>query len=66
MRPGWTVRVFNSHAEADEADRRYYQQLLPAERLDLLLELITKFTNSENGPTPRLARVSRVTKLSSR
>lgn len=34
------VRKFASHEEQDEADRQYYQSLTPAQRLDILLDLI--------------------------
>jgi hypothetical protein len=34
-----SIRVFRSFEAAEEADDRFYAQLTPEERLDLLLEL---------------------------
>jgi len=34
-----TVRVFRSFAEHEAADREYWKQLTPTQRLDLTLEL---------------------------
>ena len=36
------ARIFSSHADADAADRTYYQSLTPQERLDILLTLIER------------------------
>ena len=54
-----TVRKFSSFEEADQADRAYYAQLTPAERLQILLELIERHRQATNAPEG-LARVYRI------
>jgi len=34
------VRQFESHAEADAADRTYYLSLTPRQRLEILFDLV--------------------------
>lgn len=53
--------VYNSFADAERADRAYYHSLTPSERIDILLELISRGQNDEtaNG----LERVYRIAKL---
>ena len=34
---------FTSHADAERANRAYYRQLSPTERLDILLELVARY-----------------------
>ena len=47
-----TVRRFDSHSEAEEADRAYYRSLTPQQRLDLLIELV--YGNRDpNDPLPK-------------
>ena len=53
-----TAAKFRNFAEAEKADREFYKNLTPQERLDLLLELLN------HAPEQRLERVYRVTKLS--
>ncbi len=60
-----TVKKFSSFAEADEADRRYYAQLTPAERLNILLELIQRYRQSIHAPEG-LARVYRIVEFERR
>ena len=55
-----TVAKFSTFEEAEKADREFYKNLTPQERLDLLLELLP------HGPEQRLERVYRITKLSPR
>ena len=59
------VSKFSSHEEAEEADRRYYLSLTPAERLDILLELISRQRDPNDPSSERLERVYRITELSS-
>lgn len=57
------VRVFNSHAEAEKADREFYRSLTSRERLDILLTLIARHQKAGQNETRRgLERVYRVIK----
>jgi hypothetical protein len=58
------IRQFDSFQAADEAEDRYYADLTPAERLDLLLELIARENEAYGEAAERFARVHRVTQLS--
>lgn len=49
------IQSFESHAEADRADREYYRNLTPSERVSLLLKLMRAYY----GPPRRLERVLR-------
>ena len=49
--------MFQTLAEADKADREFYQKLSGEERLKILLQL------THHEPQHRLERVYRVTKL---
>jgi len=55
------ARKFRSFAEADKADREFYQSLLPEQRLEMLCELIA--TSYPDEIKQRLERVCRVIKL---
>jgi hypothetical protein len=59
-----TVRRFESFAAADEAQDRYYASLTPAERLDILLELVARVNASFGEAAKRFERVHRVVELS--
>ena len=61
-----SVRLFDSHAEADEADRAYYASLTPQERLDLLLEMVKTYREGFGEAGERLERVCRIDELSRR
>jgi hypothetical protein len=57
---------FASFDEADAADRAYYRQLRPEERLAIMLDLIFPETNGpegSNAASERLERVYRITQL---
>lgn len=54
------VQKFNSHQEADKADREYYRSLTPQQRLDLLLELVETYSDA---PPQGFERVYRIIKL---
>jgi hypothetical protein len=58
------VRVFSSFADADEADDEAYAALSPAERVDVLLELIAAHREGAGEATSRFERIYRVTDLS--
>lgn len=57
------VRKFKTFAEAEAADREFYNSLTPDERVDILLELIAQY---HGGTQPRLERVCRVVKFDER
>jgi hypothetical protein len=54
------VKKFNSFAEADEADRRFFRSLSGKQRLEILLEIIrSQHSDHEQG----FKRVYRIVKL---
>ena len=55
------ARIFSSFAEADKADREFYQSLTPEQRLDILGELIARA--HPNDPEQRIEKVCRIIKL---
>ncbi len=57
-------QVFNSFAEADEADKKYYRSLTPAQRIEILLILRSIFKQNDDEPRGRLKRVYRIIKRS--
>ena len=60
------VRIFDGAQAADEADAAYYASLSPAERVDLLLELVRRHRESLGEAAARFERVCRVTELGKR
>lgn len=58
-----TVRRFNSFAEADEAEADYYAQLTPAQRLEILFDLIATYRDTHGETSERLERIYRVDEL---
>ena len=54
------LQVFNSFAEAEEADRKYYQSLTPAQRIEILLILRSRIKLNDDEPRGRLKRVYRI------
>jgi hypothetical protein len=58
------VQVFRSFEEADRADDQFYANLTPAERLEILLDLVERYRSSLGQATERLERVYRVVELS--
>jgi hypothetical protein len=60
------VRIFESHAEAAEADRAFYRSLSPQQRLDLQLDLIARYREGLGEAAARFERVCRVVSLSRR
>jgi hypothetical protein len=57
------VAKYRSHQEAENADREYYRRLSPAERLNLLLDLIEIGRKNADASSQRLERVCRVSQL---
>ncbi len=60
------LRVFRSHEEAELADDEFYASLRPAQRLEILLDLIAAFQESEGEAAKGFKRVYRVVQLGSR
>ena len=58
-----TVKVFSNFADAERADEEYYASITPAERIEILLELIERHRSSFGPAAERLERVYRVTEL---
>ena len=58
------LQVFNSFAEAEEADRKYYESLTPAQRIEILLVLRNRIKLNDDEPRGRLKRVYRIIKRS--
>jgi len=56
-----TIRIFRNFKDAEEADREFYRNLSPAERLKLWFELCHSERLDE--PEQRLQRVYRITPL---
>ena len=59
------VAKFSSFEEAEDADRRYYAQLTPARRLEILLSLIQRHREANDAPEG-LARVYRIVEFERR
>ncbi len=59
------VKRFSSHEDSKDAEREYYRGLTPAQRLDILLELIDRRRDKSDASSERLERVYRIVKLSS-
>ena len=55
-----TVVKFNSFADAQRADRRYYLSLTPQQRLDILLELVARHRDTHDDAAEGPARICRV------
>jgi hypothetical protein len=58
------ARIFPNHDAADEATRQYYRGLTPEQRLDILLELLSRARPEEDATRQRLAPVYRIVELS--
>jgi hypothetical protein len=58
------VRIFDRFEDADAADAAHYAALSPAERLDVLLDMIARYRESLGGAATRFERVHRVVELS--
>ena len=58
------MQIFGSHQQAELATRAYYRSLTPAQRLDILFELIARAHETDHAAQQGLARVYRIVKLS--
>jgi hypothetical protein len=56
---------FSSFEEAEEADRRYYAELTPARRLEILLRLMQRHREANHAPEG-LTRVYRIVEFERR
>ena len=52
------IRKFDSHAQAEVADRDFYRSLTPEQRLEILFDLVARY-REEHGCSERLERVYR-------
>ena len=59
-----TIEVFNSFAEAEEANKEYYRSLSPNQRIALLLVLRDQYRPYPNEVTEGFKRVCRIIKRS--
>ena len=57
------IRRFDNFEDADRADKMYYWNLTPEERLQMMCELCALRIVSRDDPSPRLARVYRIIEL---
>jgi hypothetical protein len=58
------VKVLKSFEESDAEDRAYYQSLTPHQRIEILLELNSRWPRRGNDEaTEGLARVYRIVKF---
>ena len=56
------IRIFKSYAEAENADKDFYQSLTPKQRIDLLLELRARYSPYSHELTKGFKRVYRIVK----
>ena len=59
-----SLQVFHSFEDADQADEAYYAGLTPAERVDILLDLVASYRETFGEAAERFERVCRVVELS--
>ena len=60
------VQMFGSFEDAEMAEDRFYADLTPEERLDILLELVERHRSALGETASRLERVHRINELSRR
>lgn len=58
------IRVFDSFEDADQADREYYASLTPQQRLEILFDLISRYSDDASNQQG-FARVYRIVELAS-
>jgi hypothetical protein len=54
---------FSTHAASDQADRAYYLSLTPAQRLDILLDLMARYRDAWGEASNQFKRVYRIRRL---
>jgi hypothetical protein len=59
-----TIRIFKSFAEAEDQEHAEYAAMSPEERLDILLDLITRYRESLGEAAEGFERVHRIVELS--
>jgi len=57
------IQVFNSFAEAEKADRQYYQSLTPARRIQILLLLRSLYHSHNDGSLKKVYRIIKRSEL---
>jgi hypothetical protein len=55
------IRVFNSFDDAEAADREYYRNLTPEQRLRVLFNIVAEDEAGKDGTQKGFQRVCRVT-----
>jgi hypothetical protein len=58
-----SLAVYETHAQAEAANKAYYRSLTPNERVVLLLELIAAYRENVGEAAERFERVCRVIAL---
>ena len=54
-------RIFDSHNDADCEEKKYYLGLSPNQRVEILLQLVSNYSDTyNNGTTARLQRIYRI------
>jgi|GEM_PF-500277 len=56
------IQIFKSFAEADEADKKYYHSLTPAQRIQISLMLRDRYRPYGDERTEKFVRVCRIVK----
>ena len=59
------VRRFKTREEADAADREYWRQMTPDQRIRILLEMLS-WKDGADESSPRLERIARVVRIQRR
>ena len=56
-REGWTIEWFSDPQEADEKDRSMYRAMTPQQRLDAMLDLLTRWGHVRERPFERVLEI---------
>ena len=60
------VRKFTSFRDSERADRDYYLNLTPEQRIEILLELVARYREDHHDASEGFKRVYRVVELRGR